>query len=508
MSGDDPDPRPTTGGTDDPTDESVSDDTEEPNGRLAAVRARIGGLFRSEDELELTSGGIAWPLFFLSLPIVITNVLQTAYNLADTFWLGQYSTNALAAISFSFPLVFLLIALGMGLSVAGSVLVAQNTGAGDRRGAQYAASQTIGYTLAFSAVLGVAGYLVVGDVLALFGAEPRTLELATGYMQVISLGLPLMFGFFVFVSLMRGAGDTVTPMLVMFGTVALNVVVDPVLIFGWGPAPRLGMTGAAVATIGSRGLATAAGLAIMLRGNRGVAITPREMVPDPAFGRKLVEIGVPASIEGTGRALSVNAMLLIIGAFSTTVVAAYGIGTRVFSVIFLPAIAVAQGVETMTGQNVGAEKVDRARRTNVFAARAMFVGLTGLGAVIFLLAEPIAGVFTGDAAVIAESARFIRYVTLTFGFIGVMRTFTGGFRGVGQTMVAAAVSILMLAAIRLPLAYVAAGSYGPPGVWATFAVSNVAGAIIAYTWFELGSWEDEGVHEDVDGPDRGVPADD
>jgi len=481
----------------------MSDD--ESTGRLDRLRARVGGLFRSEDELELTSGGIAWPLFFLSLPIVITNVLQTAYNLADTFWLGQYSTNALAAISFSFPLVFLLIALGMGLSVAGSVLVAQNTGADDERGARYAASQTLGYTFLFSSILGVIGYFLVGDVLALFGAEPRTLELATGYMQVISLGLPLMFGFFVFVSLMRGAGDTVTPMLVMFGTVALNVVVDPILIFGWGPAPRLGMTGAAVATIGSRGLATTAGLAIMLRGNHGIAVDPWDMVPDPTYGRKLVEIGVPASIEGTGRALSVNAMLLIIGAFSTTVVAAYGIGTRVFSVIFLPAIAVAQGVETMTGQNVGADEIDRARRTNTFAAKTMFVGLTALGAVIFLLAAPIAAVFTDDAAVIAESALFVRYVTLTFGFIGVMRTFTGGFRGVGQTMVAAAISLLMLAAIRLPLAYVAASEYGPPGVWATFAVSNVAGAVIAYTWFELGSWEDEGVRSGPEGP---VPADD
>jgi len=486
-------------------DDAWSDDDAEQSGAFGRLRRRVDGLFRSEEELDLTSGGIAWPLFFLSLPIVITNVLQTAYNLADTFWLGQYSTNALAAISFAFPMVFLLIALGLGLSVAGSVLVAQHTGAGDEDGAAYAASQTVGYTLSFSALLGAIGYVVVGDVLAVFGAEPRTLALATGYMEVVSLGLPLMFGFFVFVALMRGAGDTVTPMLVMFGTVALNVVVDPVLIFGWGPAPRLGMTGAAVATIGSRGLATVAGLAILLWTERGVSIRPRDVVPNPAYGRKLVEIGVPASIEGTGRALSVNAMLLIIGAFSTSVVAAYGIGTRVFSVIFLPAIAVARGVETMTGQNIGAGEVERARRTNVFAAKVMFFVLTALGTVIFLLAEPVAAVFTDDAAVIDESARFVRYVALTFGAIGIMRTLTGGFRGVGQTMVAAAISILMLAAVRLPVAWVAAGPYGPPGVWASFAVSNVAGAVIAYAWFRLGSWEDEDARAEVA---AGVPADD
>src|SRR6056297_2382206 len=123
--------------------------------------APVSGLFKGREEFDLTEGGIAKPLFYLSLPIIVTNLLQTAYNLIDTFWLGQYSTEALAAISFAFPMVFLLISLGLGVSVAGSVLVAQNTGAGDDRQAEYAASQTVMFSFVLAAVLGVIGYFIV-----------------------------------------------------------------------------------------------------------------------------------------------------------------------------------------------------------------------------------------------------------------------------------------------------------------------------------------------------------
>jgi putative MATE family efflux protein len=460
-------------------------------------------LFKSQEELELTEGGILKPLVYLSVPIVLTNLMQTAYNLADTFWLGQYSKEALAGISFAFPMVFLLISLGMGLSVAGSVLVAQYTGAEETGEAEYAASQTVAYATGGSLLLGALGFPFVRPFLAFLGASPAVLPGATAYMQVIALGLPFMFGFFVFISLMRGAGDTITPMLVMFGTVVVNVVLDPFLINGWaiGPIafPEMGIEGAAVATVFSRSLAMAVGIYIMLSGRRGIRIRLSQMAPDPGFLRTLLRIGVPASIEGTGRALSINALLIVVGLFSTSVVAGFGIGTRVFSVIFLPAIAVARGVETMSGQNIGAGKYDRAEQANYLAAKGLFGILGVAGVVIFLLPEPIVSVFTTDAEVLAVGAQFLRYVALSFGFIGIMRAFTGGFRGAGETLVAAAVSILTLAGIRLPVAYVASqgllptdwwflGAADPRGIWVAFFLSNVAGATIAWLWFRRGTW--------------------
>jgi len=452
------------------------------------VRDRIERLFKGPEAFDLTSGGIARPLFFLSLPIVITNLFQTAYNLADTFWLGQYSTDALAAISFAFPMVFLLISLGLGLSVAGSVLVAQYTGAGAQAEAEYAASQTVTFAVLASLLLGAVGYVFVDEFLAVMGASADVLPMATGYMEYISLGLFAMFGFAVFVSLMRGYGDTVTPMLVMFGSVVLNIVLDPFLIFGWGPFPALGIEGAAIATVFSRALAFAVGLVIMFRGTRGVRIRPRDMGPDLDYLRRLARIGIPASVEGTGRALSMNLLLLIVAFFPDTVVAGYGIGTRVFSVVFLPAIAVARGVETMTGQNVGAGKPERAARAAGLAAKTLFCVLTAAGILAWVFADPIVGVFTTDPAVVDAAATFVRYVALTFGFMGVMRAYTGSFRGAGETLTAAVLSVVMLGLVRFPIAWIASGWVGETGIWIAFAVSNVLGALVAYAWYRRGGW--------------------
>jgi putative MATE family efflux protein len=449
---------------------------------------RVPDVFKSRGEFDLTTGDVGKPLFYLSVPIVVTNLLQTAYNLADTFWIGQYSTDALAAISFAFPMVFLIISLGMGLAVAGSILVAQYTGAEETREAEYAASQTVGFAAVAAVIIGSVAYILVGDVLALLGAAPDVLPLATAYMEIISLGVFFMFGFFVFISLMRGYGDTITPMLVMLGSVALNVVLDPFLIFGWWIFPQWGIEGAAIATVFSRGLALVVGLWIMVSGRRGVRIRPRDIVPDLGYGRRLVRIGVPASVEGTGQAVAINLLMFIVGTFSTPVVAAFGIGVRVFSVIFLPAIAVARGVETMSGQNIGAGKPDRAALTARVAARTTFVILAVAGVVTFAFADPIVGLFTDDAAVVEVGATFLRYVAPSFGFIGIMRSYNGGFRGAGKTLTAAAIAVSMLGLIRLPIAWVASGYMGPAGIWLSFLISNVAGAVIAYVWFQRGTW--------------------
>ncbi|QSW98965.1 MATE family efflux transporter [Haloterrigena alkaliphila] len=465
---------------------------------------RLSSVFKGREEFDLTDGDIARPLFYLSLPIIVTNLLQTAYNLIDTFWLGQYSTDALAAISFAFPMVFLLISVGMGLSVAGSVLVAQHIGAGEEAEAEYAASQTVALSLLGALILGVVGYVFVEDLLGLLGASSDVLPLATDYMQVISLGMAFMFGFFVFIALMRGYGDTITPMLVMFGSVLLNVVLDPFLIFGWGPFPELGIQGAAIATVFSRALALVVGLAIMFGGARGVRIRLREMRPDLSFAKKLVGIGFPASLEGMGRALSINLLLVIVAFFPDTVVAAYGIGTRVFSVIFLPAIAVARGVETMTGQNVGAGKPERAKAAADFAARTMFVVLGVLGVVAWLGARPIVDVFTTDPEVVDIGVTFLRYVAPSFGFIGVMRAYNGSFRGTGKTLTAAAIVLVTYALVRLPIAYGLAEAIDYRGIWIAFAVSNVFGAALAYGWYRRGTWRDADVRGTGAAPGPGV----
>ena len=452
------------------------------------------GQFKSKDELDLLNGPVTKNLFYLSLPVIVINLLHTAYNLADTFWLGQYSGDALAAITFAFPLVFFLISLGMGLAVAGSVLVAQFEGSGKKDRRDYAASQTIAFSALASILLGLFGYFFIGDIVGLLGATGNVAASASGYLQIISIGLFSMFGFLVFQSLMRGFGDTVTPMILMLGTVILNIIIDPFFIFGWWILPEMGVEGAAIATILSRTLALSIGVTLLFRGSRGLQISLSEMKPDFDFFKKMMHIGVPASLEGAGRSISVNALTAVVGwTFASPIVAGFGIGIRIFSMIFLPAAAVGRGVESMTGQNLGAGNYDRAGETARTGAKYSFLILTALGILTFIFADQIASVFISsgqeNSALIAQTgADFLRYVAFSFGFIGVLRSYNGSFRGAGKTLTAAVISIATLGFIRLPIAYIGSIEIGTKGVWAAFFISNILGAAIAYAWYQKGTW--------------------
>ncbi|MFP3952518.1 MAG: MATE family efflux transporter [Candidatus Acetothermia bacterium] len=452
---------------------------------------RLKKIFRSKEGINLTSGSLGKPLFYLSLPVVITNLLMTAYNLVDTFWVGRLSKQALAAITFSYPMVFLFISLGLGVSVAGSVLVAQYEGAGRRDRVEYAASQTLIFTVVVGIILGIGGFFLLTPILKLLGASPEVIPLATEYMQVVTLGMIFIFGYSVFIALMRGFGETLAPMLIMFVTVLLNVLIDPFLIFGWLWFPEMGVQGAAVATIFCRGLGFVIGLWILFTGRKGLKVRLSYMLPDFKFFKKIVDIGVPASVESTGRALSVNAMLSVVGGFTTSVVAGYGVGIRVFSTVFLPALAVSQSVETVTGQNIGAGKYDRAERANYLASKAMFIVMSLLGLFTFLFAPFIVSIFSPDKEVVHVGAEFLRYISLTFGFVGAQRVFSGGFRGAGKTMVAAAIAIITLGVIRYSAAMILSESMGVNGLWTAFIISNVSGLFIAYFWFRRGTWKEK-----------------
>jgi len=295
--------------------------------------------FKGQEELNLTEGGIVKPLLFLSLPIVVTNLMQTAYNLADTFWLGQYSTEALAAISFAFPMVFLLISLGMGLSVAGSVLVAQHTGADETEQAEYAASQTVSFAFIASAILGAVGYPFIRQFLSFLGASADVLQEPPPTCRWSRLGFLYVRLFRVHLAdARRGRHHYADARHVRDGRHQRDSrpIPDQRLVGRPARVPRTRHSGGGCRHCLLRGLAMLVGLYIMLSGTRGIQINLADMKPDLQYLRKILRIGVPASIEGTGRALSINALLIVVGLFSTSVVAAFGIGTRVFSVIFLP----------------------------------------------------------------------------------------------------------------------------------------------------------------------------
>ncbi|MFB6148443.1 MAG: MATE family efflux transporter, partial [Halobacteriales archaeon] len=224
----------------------------------------------------ITEGGLIRPLFRLAWPIVVIQLLQVAYNIADTLWLGRYSADAVGALSLAFPLVFLLISVAGGFTAAGAILVAQYTGAKSEGSAGKVAGQTITFVGLLAVVIGLVGFLLTDAMLGILPSSPATatqvVPLAADYMRVFFLGIPFLFGFYVFAAVMRGHGNTRSPMRVMAISVAINVVLDPFLIFGWWVFPQMGIEGAAIATIFSRGIASVLGFYILFVSRTGPAV--------------------------------------------------------------------------------------------------------------------------------------------------------------------------------------------------------------------------------------------
>jgi putative MATE family efflux protein len=451
-------------------------------------------------ESNITEGDLVRPLLELAWPMVVIQLLQVAYNVADTLWLGRYSADAVGALSLAFPLIFFLISVGGGFTTAGSILVAQYTGADSGASAGKAAGQTLSFVTALGTALALLGFLVTGEMLALFPASPETaaqvVPLAGDYMRIFFLGLPFLLGFFVFSALMRGYGDTRTPMRVMAVSVAINVVIDPLLIFGVGPIPEFGIEGAALATVLSRGLATVMGLYLLFGPGVGPAVERSHLVPDLSFIWRIVRVGVPSALEQSTSALAMISLTAMVTTFAPSVVTAYGLGNRLVSIIFLPAMGLGRATNTMVGQNLGAGNTERAERAVWLAAKTAAAVLFVAAVVAAAFPRTIVGWFmaTGTeqaAETIDYGAAYLRVRTTEFVFIGVFQVVLGAYRGAGSTKTALAFSLLALWVGRVPIVYGLAfvANLGPAGIWYGMALGNILGAVGAALYFTRGTWK-------------------
>jgi len=440
---------------------------------------------------DATDGPILRALVTLSVPIVVTNVFQSLYQLIDTFWVGRLGADAVAAVSLSFPILFFLISVGGGMSVAGAVIVAQTFGARDQAATDRAAGQTLLVVTVVSVALSVIGYVLSAPLVGFFRPERAVETMAVDYLQVSFLGLVAVFIYFVFQALLRGVGDVRTPMIVVAGTVVLNFFLDPLLILGWGPVPAYGVVGAAWATIIAQGIAGAIGLAVLFSGRYGIHLRLGDMLPQRDMVAKIVRLGVPSSVEQAARALGLAVMMLLVASFGTTAIAAYGIGARIFSFVIIPAMGLSMAVSTVVGQNVGAGRDERAITAARIGMWTGFIALTAAGAVLFVLAEPTVRAFVPtDPDVIEVGTRFMYLLTPAFGFFGLQMVMSGALAGAGNTMAAMMLSILAFWVLRFPVAWVLAvpARMGPDGVFWSFPISNVLSGAIAWWWFARGRW--------------------
>nr|WP_302927991.1 MATE family efflux transporter [Natronocalculus amylovorans] len=460
----------------------------------------------NRSRVDMTTGAITPKLFTLAWPLVLGNLLQTFYNLADMFWVGRVSDDAVAAVSLMFPLSWMFISTAMGITAATIALVSQHVGAGNDRRADHVVAQTTLLALVVSTALSALGLAFRYELLTLIGAEGQVFVEALAYIEIIFLSIPLTFLFFAFRSSLQGAGDTKTAMWLMVASAGLNVVLDPFFILGWGPFPELGTQGAAVATFIARFAATAAGVYILLRGGFGVQLRVADLKPDPQILKKLVGIGYPATIDGWARSFAAVVMAAFVARFSVAAIAAYGIGVRLMSVSWSVAGAVGQATATGVGQNLGSETPDRAVEVTWKATAATMGMLAVAAGLVIAFPATAMEIFISEQAVIDEGVRFLQIVAPSWAFFGGVMVIQGAFRGAGVTKVAMVLSFLSRWIFRIPLALVlafawtitvpgvgieiAALDYGVSGLWVAYTTAAVLSFGVAVVWFSRGTWKD------------------
>jgi putative MATE family efflux protein len=440
----------------------------------------------------LLEGPILASLLKLAVPIMVANLLQAAYQLVDAFWVGRLGGTAVAAVSVTTPVIFLTIALGSGLAIAGSILIAQYFGAGNQEMIDHVAAQTLLMVISISIVLSVTGFWLSPYFLKLLNVAPDVYTNALGFMRISFIGMVFSFSFMIFQSVMRGVGRVTLPVYIVLGTVILNFILDPLFIFGWHFIPALGVKGAALATVSTQSIAIVIGFAILLRGRHGIHLQLSDFKPDFVHIKKAFQIGFPSSIEQSMRAIGLTAMTFLIVNFGTTTVASYGAGSNLIQLILIPALGLSMAISTLVGQNIGAGNLPRATQIAKLGATFGFTFLAILGIIAYIFAPALIRFFVPeDPAVIEGGAAFLRIACLSWGFLGLQLCLTGVLRATGNTTLPMILTLVSQWVLQFPLAYFLSHytSMGKTGIWVAFPSSTIIIALITLAIFSKGDWK-------------------
>lgn len=461
----------------------------------------------------MTAGGITPKLIHLSWPLVLGNLFQTTYNLADMFWVGRLNAEAVAAVSLMFPTAWLFVSVAMGITAASVALVSQHIGADDERDAEIAVAQTVVLTVTTAVLLALGGFALRKPIIWLIGARGTVFTLSQAYLEIILLAIPFTFLFLAFRAVLRAAGDTKTAMWLVAVSAGLNIVIDPLFILDTDPLfglnwlfLGLGVKGAAIATLVSRLAAALAGLYILLNGGWGIQLKVGDLWPKPRILRQLISIGAPGTADGLLRSLSAVALAALVARFGPIVTAAYGIGLRLMSVSWTVSGALGQAVATGVGQNLGARSPDRAASIAWVGTAGAMIVLFGFGALAFGLPATLMGVFIDDPAVIDEGVTLLRIIAFSWAFFGGLMVLQGGFRGAGYTLQAMMLSLLSRWIFRIPVMWALAYplAWGPEGLWWGYTITTIVSFVVGAVWFQQGSWRSgvvESAHETPSHPE-------
>lgn len=441
--------------------------------------------------MTITKKPILPTLFLLSWPIILGQGMQLMYNLADTFWVGNIGAQQLAAISVSFPLIFIILSIGAGFSIAGVTLVSQYTGAEKSKKANLAAGQILSFGVLLAIIFAGFGLFFGKDLLRMMGAKPEVLKPAWEYFQIILWGSPLMFMFFIFTSVMQGVGDSKTPMKIRIATVILNIVLDPFLIFGWWIFPELGIAGAAWATIFSRLIASSIGLFILFSETKKIKLSLSDLKPDKEILKKIIKIGSPSALGMSALSIAIAFMTSIVASFGTFALAVWGIVSRITSVIRLPSQGLSRATGVLVGQHLGADNPEKAEEAAWKAFGITFLFMSVLVIFLIFLAPQTARLFSQKNEVISIAVKALRITGFAYVFLGIQIVLSGALTGAGKTAKQMLFRVLTLWGLQIPISYYLSNQigWGTDGIWWGILTANFLGCLIITIWFKKGTWK-------------------
>ncbi|MBU1746628.1 MAG: MATE family efflux transporter [Chloroflexi bacterium] len=450
---------------------------------------------KARQQRDYTTGSLNRNIWLLAVPMVLEMGLVSAFRLADMLWVGRLGPEALAAITIGEQLRWALSGMAMGQGIGGLAVVARRIGEKDHEAANYATMQAVLLALGLSILFSALGFALTEPLLILLGAEPAVMPLGMVFLWVTFGGLPGFLMVSIVNSLLRGAGEARLALFMQLLAYGLGLLVEPVLIFGWGPLPALGVAGAALALVGSQWVGFLCQLAVLFSGRARIRIDWRHLRIDPRLMWQIFGIAMPSTIQMTMRSLSRTILLGVVGMYGTFAVVAYGIAVRVFMTAFVPAFGLGNAAATLVGQNLGAQKPDRAARSAWIIAGYSLTFMFTCAVAFTIWAEPIVAAFNDTPGVVALGAQALRVFAVGYVFSAVGAVMARAFDGAGNTTPAMAINLLTLWGIQIPLAWVLSQTLGlgTLGLWLGISAANVANGVVFVFWFRRGRWKQRSV---------------
>lgn len=440
---------------------------------------------------DLTAIPIRRAVVLLAVPTVLEMSMESLFAVVDIFFVSKLGPAAVAAVGLTESMLSLAYAVAMGLGAGATAIIARRTGEKDADGAASAAVQVILVAVVIAAMLGLAGVVLAPRLLGAMGATEDVIATGSSYTAIMLGGSITIFLLFVINAVFRSAGDASVAMRSLWLASILNMALAPCLVFGVGPIPRLGVTGAAIATTASRGIGVLYQLSVFARRDRRLVLARRHLVVRLAEIREIVRLAVPATMQVLVETASWLALVRIVASFGEVALAAYTIAMRVAIFALNPPWGLANAAATLVGQNLGAREPERARRSVGVIARynVAFLGAVGLGFVVF--ARPIVSVFVSEPDVIALAATALRIVALGFAFFAYGMVAIQAFNGAGDTRTPMLVNVGSFWLFKLPLAYGLARALGmgPAGVFVAISAAYSLQSVVAAVLFRRGRWE-------------------